>query len=202
MNKHISTDLIIHPGESLTDILKLRNITPAELAKKHNLDFSTLIDVLSGCADISADFAVSLEHALDIPRSFWLNLQTRYYVERLEASLNLLIREYLSKCQEYGCDSCIAEYYCIENNLKTDRYPQKDCPEKIETYLFDYRFKSTIGSAEEVDTEKTAHRGKAEWQPYTNPNDDTDIAVCCSSCHRINDFPSTYCPFCGRYMNV
>ena len=160
MNKHISDDLIIHPGETLTDILMIRNITPAELAKKHNLDFSTLMDVLSGRADISADFAVSLEHALDIPRSFWLNLQTRYYEERLETSLDLLIREYLSKCQEYGCDSCIAEHYCIENDLRTDRYPQKDCPEKLKAYLLDYRFKSTIDSPEDKNTEKTVRKEK------------------------------------------
>ena len=46
-----------------------------------------------------------------------------------------VIVEYLSKCKETGCDGCIAEFYCIENNLRTDRYPQKDCPEKLKEYL-------------------------------------------------------------------
>ena len=44
---------------------------------------------------------------------------------------DLLIKEYLSKCNETGCDGCIAEFYCIENHLRTDRYPQKDCPKKF-----------------------------------------------------------------------
>lgn len=47
----------------------------------------------------------------------------------------LLVKEYLSKCKEYGCDSCIAEHYCIQNNLRTDRYPQKDCPNKLKEYF-------------------------------------------------------------------
>lgn len=48
---------------------------------------------------------------------------------------NLICKEYLSKCREYGCDSCIAETYCILNHLRTDRYPQNDCLEKLKAYL-------------------------------------------------------------------
>ena len=46
-----------------------------------------------------------------------------------------IIKEYLSKCKETGCDGCIAEFYCIENSLRYDRYPQKDCSEKLKKYL-------------------------------------------------------------------
>ena len=47
----------------------------------------------------------------------------------------LLRKEYLSKLQEVGCDGCIAEYYCIENNLRSDRFPQANCSEKLKQYL-------------------------------------------------------------------
>lgn len=44
---------------------------------------------------------------------------------------NLICKEYLHKCKEYGCDSCIAEYYCIERGLRhTD-----NCVEKLQAYL-------------------------------------------------------------------
>lgn len=46
-----------------------------------------------------------------------------------------LIKEYLSKCKEYGCDSCIAQIYCIENNLRESRYPQDYCEENLLQYL-------------------------------------------------------------------
>ena len=48
---------------------------------------------------------------------------------------DLLLKEYLSKCREDGCDGCVAEIYCIKNNLRKDRYPQNDCPEKLKKYL-------------------------------------------------------------------
>ena len=47
----------------------------------------------------------------------------------------LLVKEYLSKCRDSGCDGCVAEYYCIKNNLRTDRYPQNDCPDKLKDYF-------------------------------------------------------------------
>lgn len=50
-------------------------------------------------------------------------------------AFELLVVEYLSKCKEYGCDSCIAQIFCIENNLRTSRYPQDDCPDKLKKYL-------------------------------------------------------------------
>ena len=49
----------------------------------------------------------------------------------------LIIREYLEKLKTNfeGCDGCIAEYYCINNQLKTTRSPQAGCPEKLKAYL-------------------------------------------------------------------
>lgn len=48
---------------------------------------------------------------------------------------DLLCKEYLSKCRKYGCDSCIAETFCVINGLRTDGSPQDDCPEKLKAYL-------------------------------------------------------------------
>lgn len=50
-------------------------------------------------------------------------------------ALDLLTKEYLDKCMLYGCDSCFAEYFCIENNLRNGRYPEKNCVDKIKVYL-------------------------------------------------------------------
>lgn len=48
---------------------------------------------------------------------------------------DLICKEYLDKCKEYGCDSCIAETWCLMNNLKYDRYPQDNCIHKLQAYL-------------------------------------------------------------------
>lgn len=50
----------------------------------------------------------------------------------------LLVKEYIARCQ-YGCDSCMAEYWCTTNHLRTSRVPQKDCPEKLKRYLRERR---------------------------------------------------------------
>ena len=47
----------------------------------------------------------------------------------------MIIREYLSKCEQYGCDSCVADTYCILNNLRTDRYPGEMCEKNLLGYL-------------------------------------------------------------------
>lgn len=80
----ISRDLIIHPGETIADILEERGITQAELAARTDVTPAYVSQVISGRKDISADFARKLEYALDVPKSFWLNRQASYDAELLE----------------------------------------------------------------------------------------------------------------------
>ena len=80
----ISRDLIIHPGETIADILEERGITQAELAARTNVTPAYISKVISGKNDISPDFARKLEYALDVPKTFWLNRQASYDAELLE----------------------------------------------------------------------------------------------------------------------
>lgn len=80
----ISRDLIIHPGETIADVLNDRGITQAELANRTGVTPAYVSSVISGKKDISSKFAMALEYALDIPKSFWLNLQANYEAELLE----------------------------------------------------------------------------------------------------------------------
>lgn len=81
----ISRDLIIHPGETIGDILIERGITQAELAARTGVTPAYVCNVIAGKKDISAKFAFALEYALGIPKSFWINLQANYDAELLEA---------------------------------------------------------------------------------------------------------------------
>ena len=82
----ISRDLLIHPGETIADILDERGITQAELAARTGVTPAYISMVISGKKDISAKFAMSLEYALDIPKTFWINLQAHYDAELLEVN--------------------------------------------------------------------------------------------------------------------
>lgn len=79
----LSRDLLIHPGETIADILDERHITQKELAKRVGVSEPFLCDVIRGRKDISKGLAKGLEYALGVKSSFWLNLQANYDAELL-----------------------------------------------------------------------------------------------------------------------
>lgn len=80
----ISRELLIHPGETIADVLEERGITQAELAARTGVSPAYISSLISGKKDISTKFAMNLEYALGVPKSFWLNLQANYDAELLE----------------------------------------------------------------------------------------------------------------------
>ena len=69
---------LIHPGEIISDILEERNLTQKELAQRAGVSEIFLSEVIHGEKDISKELAMGLECALEVPHSFWLNLQANY----------------------------------------------------------------------------------------------------------------------------
>ena len=74
---------LIHPGEIISDILEERNLTQKELAQRAGVSETFLSEVIRGKKDISKELAMGLECALEVPRSFWLNLQANYDAEMI-----------------------------------------------------------------------------------------------------------------------
>lgn len=77
-------DLIIHPGETLTEILEDRDMSQKELAIRTGMTEKHISTVVKGQKNISVAFAKKLEYALGIDASFWINLQANYDRELLE----------------------------------------------------------------------------------------------------------------------
>ena len=80
----ISRDLIIHPGETIADVLENRGITQTELSSRIGVFPVYVSNVIAGKKAISVNFAMGLEYALGVPKSFWLNLKANYEAELLE----------------------------------------------------------------------------------------------------------------------
>ena len=97
----ISRDLIIHPGETIADVLEERDITQAELAARTGFSSAYVSNIIAGKKDISANFAMALEYALGVPKSFWLNLQANYDAEILELNEADTVTEKNLFCQNY-----------------------------------------------------------------------------------------------------
>ena len=100
----ISPDLLIHPGETISDILAERNMTQKELAVRTGVSEPFLSDVIHGKKDISRKLASGLEYALGVSCSFWLNLQANYDAELIglqeEATIQPEEHEMLTTIQE------------------------------------------------------------------------------------------------------
>lgn len=80
----LSRDYIIHPGETLAEVLEDREMSQRELAVRTGMTEKHISTVIHGQKGISAAFARKLEYALGIETAFWMNLQANYDRELLE----------------------------------------------------------------------------------------------------------------------
>lgn len=80
----LSLDFIIHPGETLKEVLEENCMLQEELAIRTGVSAKHISEVVNGKKRITASFAKSLEYVFGMPTSFWLNLQNIYDKEILE----------------------------------------------------------------------------------------------------------------------
>ena len=76
-----SPDLLVHPGETLEEIIIERGISQKELSVRTGVTEKHISTIINGKRNISAEFAMKLQYALDIKASFWKNLQSNYDLE-------------------------------------------------------------------------------------------------------------------------
>ena len=74
----LPSEMIIHPGETLKEVLENKNMSQKELVLRTGVSAKYISSVLRGKKNISASFAKKLEYALNIEAEFWVNLQNSY----------------------------------------------------------------------------------------------------------------------------
>ena len=80
----LSLDLLVHPGETIKEVLEEKKMSQEELAIRTEYSPKHISEVVRGKKDISSEFANRLEYALGIPAGFWMNLQSNYDKEVFE----------------------------------------------------------------------------------------------------------------------
>ena len=80
----LSREMIIHPGDTLKEILEERDMSQKELSLRTGFSGKHISTVLNGENNISVSFAKKLEYALNIDAEFWMNLQNQYDKELIE----------------------------------------------------------------------------------------------------------------------
>jgi len=74
----LSREFIIHPGETLKEMLEDRDMTQRELAIRSDVTEKHISNIVNCLKPISVSFAKKLEYALGVDASFWINLQANY----------------------------------------------------------------------------------------------------------------------------
>ncbi len=83
----------VHPGEILIeDFLKPLAITQYRLAKAVGVPQRRIGEIVQGKRAITADTAIRLGQALGTSPQFWLNLQSRYELERASEEIGVAAR--------------------------------------------------------------------------------------------------------------
>lgn len=78
----------IHPGETIReDILKPLDLSVNRLAIELHVPAPHMGEIVNGRRSISADTALRLARYLGTSAQFWLNLQSKYDLERAEDEL-------------------------------------------------------------------------------------------------------------------
>jgi HTH-type transcriptional regulator/antitoxin HigA len=77
----LSNEFIIHPGETLEEVLENRKMSQRELAMRTGMTDAHISNIVNCKKSISVSFAKKLEYALGIDASFWINLQSNYEKE-------------------------------------------------------------------------------------------------------------------------
>ena len=79
----LSPELLIHPGETLQELLEDRGMEQSALSKRTGFSEKHIGQVMAGNAPVTESFARALEVVFGVEASFWLNLQSNYEMELL-----------------------------------------------------------------------------------------------------------------------
>lgn len=82
MSKILANSLVpgspTHPGFMIKEELEAREMKQKYLADAMSISATMLSDLISGRRNVTAELALKLERALQIPAIFWMNYQAQY----------------------------------------------------------------------------------------------------------------------------
>ena len=107
----LSRDLIIHPGETLKEMLDDRDMSQRELAIRTSVKEPHISNIVRGKKPLSVSFAKKLGYALGVDANFWINLQSNYDKELADyeefneiSSEEISIIQKIKKITDYAKD--------------------------------------------------------------------------------------------------
>lgn len=85
----------VHPGAILReDILKEMNLSVTKAAKGLEISRKQLSEIVNETSSISAEMAVRLEQGFGVSAEFWLDLQKKYDIWKVENSGRIHVQRF------------------------------------------------------------------------------------------------------------
>ena len=82
----------IHPGEHLSEELRMLGMSAAELARNLDVPTNRITQILNGQRTITGDTALRLAHFFGTSPEFWLNLQSLYELRLAQQKAGKIIK--------------------------------------------------------------------------------------------------------------
>ncbi len=87
----------VHPGAIIReDILKEMNLTITKAAKGLGISRKQLSEIVNETSSVSAEMAVRLEQGFGVSAEFWLDLQKKYDIRKVQDSGRVHIQRFNS----------------------------------------------------------------------------------------------------------
>ncbi len=76
--------LLVHPGEILSDELKVRKLSASKLALDIGVPSGRIVEIINAKRSVTADTALRLSRYFGTSAQLWMNLQTQYDLATVE----------------------------------------------------------------------------------------------------------------------
>jgi len=111
--KRIQSDLAIPPGEYLAEVLDVKGISQAELARRIGRPIQAINEIIKGEKALTPTTALQLERALDVPAHIWTGLESRCQLIKAKEEEKKLIQKELPYLPNTPYKQ-LAELGCVE----------------------------------------------------------------------------------------
>lgn len=117
--KRVYSDLAIPPGEYLAEVIRSKNMTQAELARRTGRPVQAINEIVKGEKALTPETALQLERALGVPAHIWTGLESRYRLIKAKEEERKLIQRELPYLQKTPYKQ-LAEIGCVARSRKRE----------------------------------------------------------------------------------
>jgi HTH-type transcriptional regulator/antitoxin HigA len=113
-----TSDLAIHPGETLKELLSSYEMTQEDLANRTGMAVKTINEIIKGKNSVTPETAIKLSSVFGMSESFWNNLEKNYQADIARLKRKNIIRKNIEYLKKFTCYNELAKYNYVPKTFK------------------------------------------------------------------------------------